>query len=82
MSFARTGGFDLLVLLGDLGVLELTPPRLYLAGATGPLEGARIVLPDIHDERELDQRLAQIATEFGISITVLEDTLCNWQKHL
>lgn len=44
ISFGRTGRFDLLVLLGDLGVVELEAPRLFLKGATGPLKGARQAL--------------------------------------
>jgi hypothetical protein len=82
VSFGRTGRFDLLTLVGDLGVVELTAPRLYLKGATGPLEGARQAIPGVRDEAELDRRLEKVVDAFGISGAVLEDALCNWQKHL
>ncbi len=54
VSFGRTGCFDLLVLLGNLGVYELAPPRLYLVGATAPKNGARRVLPGARALRALD----------------------------
>jgi Alpha-glutamyl/putrescinyl thymine pyrophosphorylase clade 3 len=80
VSFGRTGSFDLLVLLGNLGVYALAPPRLYLAGATGPKDGARRILPGTRGLRELDDELSAAAHRLGVEIQAMEDALCNWQK--
>lgn len=81
VSFGRTGRFDLLILLGDLGVYELDAPRLYLEGATGPKIGARRVLPGTRTLRELDDELTTTAARIGVEVQAMEDALCNWQKH-
>jgi Alpha-glutamyl/putrescinyl thymine pyrophosphorylase clade 3 len=80
VSFGRTGCFDLLVLLGGLGVYELDAPRLYLAGATGPKDGARLMLPGVRRLRNLDDELCAVAGRVGVEIQAMEDALCNWQK--
>jgi len=78
--FGRLGCFDFLCLLGNLGVYDLTPDRLYLEGATGPLHGASLLFGTA-TPAELDRRSRDLAVELGVSIQVMEDTLCNWQKH-
>jgi hypothetical protein len=80
VSFGRTGRFDLLTLLGNLGVYELTPPRLYLVGATGPKDGARRVLPGRRRLRDLDDELSALARGLGVEVEAMEDALCSWQK--
>jgi hypothetical protein len=80
VSFARTGCFDLLVLLGNLGVYELSPPRLYLEGSTGPKSGARRVLPGARRLHDLDENLTAVARRIGVEVQVMEDALCNSQK--
>lgn len=77
--FGRTGRFDFLVLLLDVGLIADEPTSCYLKGATGPLKGARKLwgpkLPT-----ELDQAAAELAMQIGVSPIILEDALCNWQK--
>lgn len=80
VSFARTGCFDLLVLLGNFGVYELAPPRLYLEGSTGPLRGACRVLPGRRRIRGLDDKLTAVSRRLGVGVQAMEDVLCNWQK--
>jgi hypothetical protein len=80
LRFGRTGCFDLLCLLGDLGVYELEAPRLYLEGASGPKTGAELMLPGITDIDELDDELCAVACRLGVEIQAMEDALCNWQK--
>jgi hypothetical protein len=80
LRFKRTGCFDLLVLLGDLGVYDLEAPRLYLAGATGPKTGAELMLPGITEVDGLDDALCAVARRVGVEIQAMEDALCNWQK--
>jgi Alpha-glutamyl/putrescinyl thymine pyrophosphorylase clade 3 len=77
--FGRLGCFDFLCVLGNLGVFDLSPDRLYLEGSTGPLRGARLMF-DEADPSHLDRRACLLAGELGVSIQVMEDALCNWQK--
>lgn len=82
--FGRLGRFDFLALLGRLGLAPMAPGTAYLANATGPLRGVRLLFggqinapmsADILQTYldELDQRLR-------VGMQVLEDALCNWQK--
>lgn len=77
--FGRTGRFDFLVLLLDLGCISAEPTSCYLVGATGPLAGAKL-LWDESEGRELDRLAAELSERLGVSPIVLEDALCNWQK--
>ena len=77
--FGRTGRFDMLCLLGDMGLLPIKPGSCYLEGSTGPLHGAKNLwgeLPPDHLTRLADEA----ARHIGISMEVFEDALCNWQK--
>jgi len=80
--FSRLGIYDLLCLLGSLGVYQLEPGQLYLRGASGPLEGARLLFGGNADPDELDRRGCALATKLGVSVGAMEDALCNWQKGL
>jgi alpha-glutamyl/putrescinyl thymine pyrophosphorylase-like protein len=80
VRFGRTGRFDFLALLGDLFVWELRAGRLYLSGATGPLDGARRMLGRSGPIYELDRELTDFALRLGVPIQAIEDALCNWQK--
>lgn len=77
--FGRTGRFDFLVLLLDVGLIADEPTSSYLKGATGPLKGAR-KLWGPKTPTELDQAAAELAMQIGVSPIILEDALCNWQK--
>lgn len=78
--FSRLGIYDLLCLLGDLRVYALTPGRLYLRGATGPLNGAYRLFGEDADAYRLDERGCDLAARLGVPIDAMEDALCNWQK--
>lgn len=80
--FSRLGIYDLLCLLGNLRVYTLEPGRLYLRGASGPLDGARRLFGEDADTDRLDTRGCDLASRLGVSIDATEDALCNWQKHL
>lgn len=79
--FGRTAKFDLLALLGNLGVYELRPGRIYLKGATGPLRGAQAMFGR-GDRLYLEHRANKMAKCLNVPIQAVEDALCNWQKHL
>ena len=78
--FGRTALFDLLTLLGNLGVYDLAPGRICLVGATGPLRGAKMMFGGA-DTRTLEARANKMARRLDVPIQAVEDALCNWQKH-
>jgi hypothetical protein len=84
MGFGRLGKFDFLTMLGKLGVAPIQPGSAYLVGATGPLQGARLLFTNDPKAkitpRELDARLAELDSHLDVGMQVLEDSLCNWQK--
>jgi hypothetical protein len=82
--FGRLGTFDFLAMLGKLGAAPIEPGSAYLAGSTGPLKGANLlVLGDASaksDPRRLEEILNKLDCKIGVGKQVLEDALCNWQK--
>jgi hypothetical protein len=79
-GFGRTARFDYLTTVGRLGLLAIEPDRAYLDGATGPLAGARILVGTASPAHELDGRLVALGAELGLTMDVVEDGVCNWQK--
>jgi hypothetical protein len=77
--FGRTGRFDLLLLLSDLGLLTARPGSSYLEGATGPIQGARLLWGDL-PTADLEQRADELAQRVPLSPEIVEDALCMWQK--
>lgn len=80
VGFGRTARFDYLTTVGRLGFAEIEPDRAYLEGATGPLAGARLLFGATLPPHELDDRLVILGGELGITMDVVEDGVCNWQK--
>jgi hypothetical protein len=84
MGFGRLGKFDFLTMLGKLGIAPIEPGSAYLVGATGPLQGARLLFTNDPkakvSPRNLDARLAKLDSYLKVGMQVLEDSLCNWQK--
>ena len=82
--FARLGKFDFLALLGRLDLAPIDPGSPYLTGATGPLNGARMLFTGSPDHsapaRELDEWCAELDGDLNIGMQAMEDALCNWQK--
>jgi len=79
VRFGRLGKFDFLALLGRLHLAPISPGSAYLAGATGPLAGARLLFGG-NAEENLEDWLRELDTELKVGMQVLEDSLCNWQK--
>ncbi len=77
--FGRTGAFDFVDLLAEMNLTDARPGSLYLEGSTGPLDGARLLWPNL-DVPDLERKSVALARDLGVSTSVLEDTLCNWQK--
>jgi hypothetical protein len=77
--FARTGAFDFVEFLSAVGLVGASPGKCYLTGSTGPRDGARIIWPGRSDD-ELEELAVVLARKLRVTPSVLEDTLCNWQK--
>jgi hypothetical protein len=84
-GFARMGRYDLLVTLGRLGLYELQPDSLHLAGARGlsaedltTLAAKRVF--GIGDPLLLERRAGTLAQEASVPIEALDLALANWQS--
>ena len=85
VSFGRTAKFDYLTIIGKLGLAPIEPDSTYMSGATGPLDGARLLFlgsttANGATPRQLDRWLVELEAQLGVGMQVLEDSLCNWQK--
>jgi hypothetical protein len=81
--FGRTGAFDYCSTLARLGFVAIEPGAACLAGATGPLRGARLLLcrpGQAESPAALEAMLTPLRSELDVGFDVLEDALCNWQK--
>lgn len=82
--FGRTARFDYLAMVGQLGLADIIPDSAYLKGATGPLEGAKLLLANSKQGAAssliLDNLIIELDAQLGVGMQVLEDALCNWQK--
>ncbi len=82
--FGRLGKFDFLTMLGKLGMAPVEPGSPYLAGATGPLRGARLLFGGSTQSKLppkiLDEKASELGQYLAIGSQALEDSLCNWQK--
>lgn len=81
--FGRTGAFDYCSSLGKLDLAAIEPSAACLAGATGPLTGARLLVCQPGQTlapAALEAVLTPLRSELNVGFDVLEDALCNWQK--
>lgn len=82
--FGRTARFDYLTMLGKLDLADITPDCAHLVGATGPQQGARLLLEGSRtgspSSKVLEGRLVPLRDRLSVTYDVLEDALCNWQK--
>lgn len=82
--FGRLAKFDYLSMLGKLDLADLEPGSTYMTGATGPVNGARLLFSGDESaampSQWLDAQLAHLDAHLGVGMQVLEDALCNWQK--
>jgi hypothetical protein len=84
-GFARAARYDLLVTLGRLGLYELTPDSLHLAGASGlssedltTLAAKRVF--GIGDPLVLERRARALAEAAAVPIETLDLALANWHS--
>jgi hypothetical protein len=83
-QFGRVARFDYLAMIGKLGLANLEPDTPYLQNSNGPLRGAKLLFGGektaIFKISDMDRWLADLGTQLGVGMQVLEDALCNWQK--
>ena len=83
--FGRTARFDYLCMLWKLGLAPIEPGSTYMCGATGPLNGARLLFTGDKATpirpSTLDAWLIALDADLQIGMQALEDALCNWQKN-
>ena len=81
--FGRTAKFDFLCLLGNLKILDVSPPHCYLAEATGPKSGALLMVIGKKSgpvTTEIEATIQELQNHLGVPVEVMEDALCGWQK--
>jgi hypothetical protein len=80
LSFGRLARFDYLCMVGKIGLAPISPGSTYMANATGPVSGARLLYGKNPGNKELDNWLISLDKELNVGMQVIEDALCNWQK--
>ncbi|MEQ8443865.1 MAG: hypothetical protein RIM33_07280 [Alphaproteobacteria bacterium] len=80
----RLGRFDLLCMLGKLELAPIVPGSVYLANATGPYQGAKLLFcgsqgPTL-TRTQLQSRMHLLDDYLRIGKQAIEDSICNWQK--
>lgn len=80
----RLGRFDFLTMLGKLELAPIEPGSVYLAGATGPLAGAKLLFCGDRQRKiaipRLQASVDSLDDYLGVGKQVIEDSICNWQK--
>lgn len=83
-SFGRLGRFDLLCLLGEMGLKDIEANSCYLVGSTGPLKGAKDLCGTSANRfsgKKLTRIMDDLAVRLGVSFTAMEDALCLLHKN-
>ncbi len=84
VSFGRLAKFDYLSLIGRYGLAPVAAGSAYLDGATGPVQGARLLFnaSSISSTSKviLQDKLDALDARLNVGMEVMEDALCNWQK--
>ena len=81
-GFGRTACFDYLCMLKKTGIAMIEPGIPYMTGATGPMQGAKLLLDDNNlTASELDDQIACFGQSIKVGMQEMEDAICNWQKN-
>lgn len=81
VSFGRMARFDYLTMVGKLALAPIEPGSAYIAHATGPLNGARLLFGSGRKPSELDCLVTSLGGHLGMGMQVMEDAICNWAKN-
>lgn len=77
--FGRLSTFEYLCLLGKVGLAEVAPDSCYIAEASGPKRGARLLFGMLGNE-QLDNHAVGLADHLNVGYQEVEAALCHWQK--
>jgi len=87
LGFGRLARFDYLTMIGKMGLADIEADSAYMQGATGPLQGGRLLFRGSKNAtlpiQELDQLYLQLGDYLNVgpqAMQVMEDAVCNWQK--
>lgn len=84
LRFGRLGRFDYLTMLSKLNLAPIEADSTYLAQATGPKKGARLLFYGDRDANAsnimLEKNVSKLAEILNLGMQTMEDSLCNWQK--
>jgi hypothetical protein len=79
-GFGRGPRYELLVLLGTLGVFDIRPWSLHLADAMDPTTIAAKRVFGIGDAMNLQRRATDLAATLGVPMEALDLALLNWSR--
>ena len=80
-SFGRTARFDYLTMVGKLQLANIEPASTYMDGATGPLDGGRLLFGNDHmRRRDVDGLLVRLDHYLDVGMQVLEDSFATGKK--
>jgi hypothetical protein len=79
-GFGRGPRYELLVLLGTLGVFDLSPWSVHLSDPMDPTTVAAKRVFGIGDAINLQRRASDLATAAGVPIEALDLALLNWSR--
>jgi hypothetical protein len=79
-GFGRGPRYELLVLLGTLGVFDLSPWSLHLTDPMDPTTVAAKRIFGIGDAMNLQRRAGELATAAEVPIEALDLALLNWSR--
>jgi hypothetical protein len=79
-GFSRGPRYELLVLLGALGVFEMRPWSLHLADAMDPTTIAAKRVFGIGDTINLQRRASDLSTTLDVPMEALDLALLNWSR--
>jgi len=79
-GFNRGPRYELLVLLGNLGVFDMRPWSLQLADAMDPTTIAAKRVFGIGDTINLQRRASDLASTLGVPMEALDLALLNWSR--
>ena len=77
--FGRLSTYEHLCLLGKLGLAEVEPDSCYIAEASGPKRGAKLLFGMLNNE-QLDEHAVDLADYLQVGYQQLEAAICHWQK--
>lgn len=77
--FGRLSTFEYLCLLGKMGLADVEPDSCYIAEASGPKRGAKLLFGML-DDAKLDDHAIGLADYLNVGYQELEAAICHWQK--